>query len=180
MIQKELHVWLHNNHHKDRVAAKQHNAVILQQLLRGYSDCEEEFEIRRSPNGKPLTPNGPHFSYSHSEQLHAFVIADHPIGIDVEKINPKRIYKDVAERYFHPLEWQRLQALPAGQQQIEFFRLWSAKEAWCKLEGGKLWQYLGQELPSNIYFMWQHWLKGFTCVLASEHRYDDVRLNVLA
>lgn len=181
MSQKELNIWLHSNPHQNKQAAKQHTAAILQQQLKRYSGQSEDFIIHRNVNGKPYTQSGPHFSYSHSAHLLALAIDDNPIGIDIEIIKPERNFKAIAKRHYHEEDCAAWALKPETEQQMAFFRQWSAKEAWCKFDGGILWHYLPQAVsacPQTI--QWIPWIQGFTCAVASDTVFQSVRLNVLA
>lgn len=65
-----------------------------------------------------------------------------PIGIDVQQIDASLNWKRIAERRFPPKEYALLSALPEQAARTLFFTLWSIKEAFVKLEDGKLMPYL--------------------------------------
>lgn len=49
----------------------------------------EPFEIQVTPSGKPLLPGGGcHFNLSHSDGVVMCVLADDPVGCDVERLAP--------------------------------------------------------------------------------------------
>lgn len=81
------------------------------------------------PDGAPL-PNGPfYWSISHKPQFAAAVIADVPVGIDIEHVVPR-------ERLLHDAlagddEW----SVMGNRSWHSFFRLWTAKEAVLKANG---------------------------------------------
>ncbi len=77
----------------------------------------------------PVARDGLYWSVSHKRHWVAAVIADQPVGIDIERIEPRRsmMHEAVAD----DLEWQRL-----GQRDWPaFFRVWTAKEATLKAHG---------------------------------------------
>lgn len=179
-MEKELKVWLNVNPHKDRHQAKQYSDAILQNLLRQYQPNASVFQIERNENGKPFVKHGPHFSYAHCGHLYAYVLDDEPIGIDVERINPKRNFKGVAQRHYHDSEWQEMQNLAEEEQKALFFRWWAQKEAWCKHQGGVLWYYLPQEIKdSGLHFFDVFLIKGMACSLATKRPISQVFLNVV-
>ena len=96
----------------------------------------------RIPGEKPCFPAYPDFYYniSHSDGIAVCGIADHPIGIDLQKIpgNPRRILR-IAERFFSAEELKSLLVLqdtnePAAMCRL-FCRYWTARESYIKLIG---------------------------------------------
>lgn len=70
-----------------------------------------------------------HFSITHSGEYWLCAIADAPVGIDLQ-IHQKADYHGIARRHFHPLEAAWLETHPD-----DFFKIWTAKEAWVKYTG---------------------------------------------
>ncbi|MBP5280899.1 MAG: 4'-phosphopantetheinyl transferase superfamily protein [Lachnospiraceae bacterium] len=120
----------------------------------------KELPLRTEPRycygekGKPYFKDSPlSFSLSHSEDLVFCAIADHEIGVDVQRITEVR-WEKLAERYFSPQEQDYLGVfakdragcfrLSKETSKQEFFRLWSRKEAFGKMTGEGAAQYLGQ------------------------------------
>ncbi|MBO7609624.1 MAG: 4'-phosphopantetheinyl transferase superfamily protein [Muribaculaceae bacterium] len=105
-------------------------------LCRG---LKEEYGITEPPvfefgdHGKPMLASRPdiHFNMSHCREAAACVIADHPVGIDVESI---RAYdQELIERTMNEDE-QRLITHSLTPRE-EFTRLWTMKESVLKLTG---------------------------------------------
>ncbi len=123
----------------------------LTENLAHYLDIEPaELNIQRNKNGKPEI-QGINFSISHSHNsvVQAFAKTG-KIGIDVEHINSTRRHLQIAQRYFHPNEYRYLKAKPPADMIVAFYNLWTAKEAICKAQGGRLWYYLADNyLTSN-------------------------------
>lgn len=85
------------------------------------------------PHGKPALAGGPEFSLAHSGALVMVAVsAQAPVGADVEQMRPG--LTEVA-RFFSPAEQDRLAALPEPQRDLEFFALWTLKEAYRKATG---------------------------------------------
>ena len=85
-------------------------------------------ELKKDENGAPLPFEGTYWSITHKSEYVAGVVAPHPIGIDIEKIQPcsQGLYKKTATEP----EWSL-----ADQSQGDFtifFRYWTAKEAVLK------------------------------------------------
>ena len=76
-------------------------------------------EIEREPGGKPFFVgcSDLHFNVSHSHGAAVCALHDKPVGIDVERVRkaPRR--------------------LAQGQEDREFFRTWTCKEATIKRQG---------------------------------------------
>lgn len=80
----------------------------------------------QSPDGVPIPLKGCHWSISHKRRWSAAVIADHPVGIDIEHVHPRRgeLFRAVGDDD----EW----ALLGDRSWRSFFRLFTAKEATLK------------------------------------------------
>ena len=87
-------------------------------------------------SGKPALEGGElAFNVTHSGDLALVALAfSGEVGVDLELHKP-RSYDDVARRFFARGEQQRLFDVPAAQRAPEFFRLWTAKEAFVKCTG---------------------------------------------
>lgn len=89
--------------------------------------------LRIMPSGKPYLENGPEFSLSDCDGIYVCAVSDAPVGIDMEKIKPRNT--DMVSTRFHEDERSRLQALTAQERTVEFYRMWTLKEAYSKLIG---------------------------------------------
>jgi 4'-phosphopantetheinyl transferase len=90
------------------------------------------------PHGKPHLAHGaPPFNLSHSGDFAAIAVSPGPeVGIDIERIDPRRATADLAARCFTPVENAALAATPEGEPRTAaFFRIWSRKEAVIKALG---------------------------------------------
>lgn len=89
----------------------------------------QELDFQRQPLGKPYLQNHClQFNLSHSHQWAALAIAEHSLGIDIEK------HEDTSDR------WQRLRNhVRHPDENItgprDFYRMWCAKEAVSKWDG---------------------------------------------
>jgi len=77
-------------------------------------------------DGVPLPQGGLHWSVSHKRQWVAAVIAERPVGIDIEHVVPRR--EQLREALADQAEW----AVMGETSWLAFFRLWTAKEATLK------------------------------------------------
>jgi len=107
----------------------------------------QDLRIGTDKNGKPFFENAPlHFNLSHSDSAVVAAFAGFPVGIDIESPGRSRRFVDIARRYFHPAEADRL--VRSGGER-EFLRLWSAKEAMLKLSGEGLSGGLAEARPGD-------------------------------
>lgn len=110
-------------------------------LVRRLRELAESPEPRYcyGEKGKPYFKDSPlSFSLSHSGELVLCAIADHEIGVDVQKVIDLD-WEKLAKRFFSPMECDSL-----GTDRELFFRLWCRKEAYGKLTGEGAAIYLGQ------------------------------------
>ncbi|MGZ8852142.1 MAG: 4'-phosphopantetheinyl transferase family protein [Thermoanaerobaculia bacterium] len=85
-------------------------------------------------NGKPFVTGRPvEFNLSHSGDVALIVIADDPVGADIERIEARPGIGTIAKESFQPDEqaWLNKQA----DVHRAFFRLWTLKEAAIKADG---------------------------------------------
>jgi 4'-phosphopantetheinyl transferase len=106
-------------------------AVIMEQLeLRNRDIAFETNEF-----GKPVLTHHAyfHFNVSHSGDWVVCAVDAHPVGIDVEQVNP--ISLSVADRVLTPGERQELNRLPEQTRLGGFFDFWTLKESYVKAVG---------------------------------------------
>jgi 4'-phosphopantetheinyl transferase len=91
----------------------------------------------RTPRGKPyLIGESVRFNLSHSGNYAVIGICDsREIGVDTERIRSDIEFRDIAARYFAPLELSWLMDAPDEEQRERFYRLWVVKEAFLKATG---------------------------------------------
>jgi phosphopantetheinyl transferase len=94
-------------------------------------------DYAKDERGKPYIPNNqpgnpaPHMSISHCRAGVACIIAEEPVGIDVEEIS--RMNLKIARRICTPDE---LKLIEEAENKQEFLcRLWVMKEAYSKMTG---------------------------------------------
>jgi len=83
----------------------------------------------QSSDGAPIPLKGFCWSVSHKKRWAAAVIADHPVGIDIEHVHPRG--GDLFDALGNEEEW----ALLGDRSWHSFFRLFTAKEATLKANG---------------------------------------------
>ena len=176
----EINIWLNRNPFTDRKRAKPYSDRILQHLLQNALNTSHALSIHKNPNGKPYVKEPIFFSHSNSHQLHAYVISQqHEVAIDVEAFNHKKSIDQLSKRYFAAAEVKELQALRGAEKTQHFFDLWTQKEAWCKLEGGNLWGYLGKNVQENQSFNFYtvNTIKNYAMTLATPGTINKIWIN---
>ena len=107
---------------------------LLEQLL---TQCRPSFappaEILTDESGKPQLAGewGLSFNLSHSGRYAACVVADHPVGIDIQCVSSCR--QAVVRRCFTREECAYLNSCPDRDR--AFTQLWAIKESYIKLIG---------------------------------------------
>ena len=115
--------------------------LLARQMIGAFCGVPEmEIVFRRTEEGKPYPVGLPvSFSVSHCQKLVVCAVSERPVGIDVERLRPVDI--KIARKICTPAEES---ALLAGEKPgytedpekiLQFFRLWTAKEAMAKAEG---------------------------------------------
>ncbi|WP_157251709.1 4'-phosphopantetheinyl transferase family protein [Nonomuraea typhae] len=88
--------------------------------------------IRADQGGRPSV-DGLDFNLSHSGQWALIAVAPEGqrVGVDVERVSAETGFMELAARMYQPEEAERVRTAGAP----EFFRLWTAKEAFVKATG---------------------------------------------
>lgn len=114
----------------------------LLRVLAGYLKTPPEaIALGENPHGRPRLDGAfagrLDFNWSHSGERAVIAVARHlpALGVDVERIRPRRSFMALAERFFATSEYALLAALPEDQRPPAFVRLWTAKEAMLKAHG---------------------------------------------
>ncbi len=108
---------------------------LLRKVLARYTGlAPDAVEFLRTDKGKPYLPHSDiHFSLSHSGQWVVLAVGKAEcIGVDIEEIRATRDLPGIAESYYHPEEFARMQLLLDEAQADYFYRLWTLKEAFLK------------------------------------------------
>ena len=90
--------------------------------------------------GKPeLAEHRLQFNLSHSKDQGLIAISSHTVGVDLEFIKPPGSdLPGLIDLVCHEQEKTRLHSLPETDKLAAFYRLWSRKEAYCKMRGAGL------------------------------------------
>ena len=109
--------------------------AALRMVLSSYLDVDPvAIRFDRSSRGRPsVRGSGLHFSFSDSgDRALVAVSRTGPVGVDVERFDPRRPVRRIARRWFAPAEVAVLDRLPRNEEEAAFYRCWSAKEAYAK------------------------------------------------
>ncbi len=122
---------------KKELRDKEHSLgrELVKKMLREHFGIESP-KILIGENGKPYVENeGVYFNISHSHGLVACVVADTPIGIDVEMIEKKDISLiiGIAKRWFCENEQNYIFDREFSSE--SFLYVWTRKESLSKLRG---------------------------------------------
>jgi 4'-phosphopantetheinyl transferase len=118
---------------------------ILRDLLGRYlGEPPAALVFREAEFGKPYL-TGRHegsdlrFNLSHTRDFAVYAVTrGREVGIDVEAIDRRVDYRELASRFFAASEAEKLFRLPDEQQPAAFFRCWTRKEALVKAVGAGL------------------------------------------
>ena len=93
--------------------------------------------FRLGKYGKPMLINSTiRFNLSHSRDIAMCAISSRcPVGIDVECIRKGVPVLEISKGFFTPAETIRIRSLQGLAQTVQFFRVWTAKEAYLKATG---------------------------------------------
>lgn len=126
---------------------KENLREMTQRLLS--DELGQPVTILQTPAGKPyIEGNELHFSLSHSGNKGVVAFSENPVGVDLEYIK-NRAYPSVLSRF---TEREKTEIT----SQEEFFKHWTAKEAFIKMHGFTL----ASALKYTEYFGGQIYFKG--------------------
>ncbi len=98
-----------------------------------------EIDLKHGPHGKPElagpTP-GLGFNLSHSGGLALVALAAGPVGVDVERVKPRRNLGALAARALNAAEAEQIAGADGVRQAELFFAAWTRHEARLKCGGG--------------------------------------------
>lgn len=107
----------------------------------------ETLRFEYGPQGKPSiaredNPGDIRFNLSHSGDTAVLAIANgREVGVDVERLRDDMSFRKLAKRFFSDAEAETLNDMEGDELRNQFFRIWTAKEAYIKAVG------LGLRIP---------------------------------
>lgn len=118
-------------------------ALIRKMLMAKYALAITDIEITLPANHAPLLTlpqQSLYLSVSHTRQAVSVAVSSEPIGLDLETIKARDYHSFISP----------LMAFNGIDSLDEFYRRWTACEAYGKYSGINLWQVLQQPLPDSI------------------------------
>ncbi len=100
-----------------------------------------ELKFKHLKYGKPIleprqNPQNLFFNLSHSNNIASLIISNiSPVGIDIEFIRPFDNMHDVAKSVFTPCEYDEMLCKNKQVETLNFYRIWTMKEAIVKSLG---------------------------------------------
>ena len=130
-----------------------------------------ELVVKRSPLGKPYFEGNPlYVSLSHTENKVILVIADFPVGIDLEKeeraLPSEKMQHKLGKKHFSPAENAEI-----ARGKISFLEMWVKKEAAVKLTGDGLSGMKSTDTENSNIVCLPVAIPGFICYIAA---YGDI------
>lgn len=118
--------------------------ATLRRILAEYLGvAPQSLDFVTGPHGKPAIA-GPagvatlEFNLSHSADLALIAVSlGSPVGVDIERLDPRVEHLDLAEQFFSAAERAALRSLPSEVKAMTegFFNAWTRKEAYLKATG---------------------------------------------
>jgi 4'-phosphopantetheinyl transferase len=134
---ESLHVWFID---LSREPASRRRGVAnnaLRQILSTHLTHGDRSEIVPGEHGKPrLKAGGPEFNLSHSGEIALVALStEHPVGVDVEQVQPARDLLALAERGLDAGDVEAVRAAAAPERPLVFYQRWTRHEARLKCLG---------------------------------------------
>lgn len=124
--------------------------------------------------GKPYFCDYPvYFNLSHSGDYVLCVLSGEEVGADIQQHRAGR-REGIARRFFSEKERAALESQGEDQDAL-FFRLWTRREAYCKLTGQGLSGLAGRDfLPEGESLLWEEFsLPGYSAAICSYGKAGD-------
>jgi len=96
-----------------------------------------DLHLERAPGGKPLFSgiSSLHFNVTHTRNTGLAAFGNAEVGVDCEFLDRRVRARELAERFFSPMEAAIIRDAEEGKQTHRFLYHWTAKEAVLKLTG---------------------------------------------
>jgi phosphopantetheinyl transferase len=136
----EVHVWRIELGEDDHRGAA---GRALGEILAGYLGGAGEVDLSVGENGKPRLARAPErlsFNLSHSGDLALVAIAPGrtPVGVDIERLKPRRNLVRLAERWLPAADAAAVAAADEEERERVFYAAWTRHEARIKRTGAGL------------------------------------------
>jgi len=127
----EVHVW--------RAPADREGRALREVLARYVDEQPARIELRTGAHGKPALadPSSPlSFNLSHSGDLALVAVTlDREVGIDIERVRPRRDLERLAGRALDPAAAAAVRGAAPAERLVAFHEAWTRREAIAKCLG---------------------------------------------
>lgn len=123
---------------------------LLREGARLFDKNADVENIMEQKGGKPYLVNAPHihFSISHSGNMAMCAVSLNPVGADIQHIC--NFNEEICRRYFTSGECNYvMSADSASEKTARFFGIWTCKEAYSKMTGRGLFDFLNFEVAGR-------------------------------
>ena len=147
--------------------------ILLDRALSDLGKSHLLSTITVGTNGKPaLEDDSIHFNLSHSGNMAMCVVADFPVGCDVQKTAKDN--SSIARRFFTEDEIEYVFADENSENvRDRFYRVWVMKEAYVKLSGeGIAKDFKTFSVLDTDVFFWEYEKDGYKYAVASHFKID--------
>lgn len=117
-------------------------ALVRTVLSRYLTLRPKDWMFAADASGRPVVANvaaadcSLSFNISHTNGLIALAVSkSRAVGVDVEKLEPRSVSIEIANRYFAPEEALVLNTATAHEQTYRFYEYWTFKESYLKARG---------------------------------------------
>ncbi len=137
---------------KKRGASREESLLaytLLSHLFRetGLPLSSVAFSERGAPQVIASPGTSLYISIAHTDNLVAAALSDHPVGIDIEELSPRKNAKALAQRWLHAADVAAVASAEEEEQTPLFLSLWTKHEATAKREGTGIAARRGAALP---------------------------------
>jgi phosphopantetheine--protein transferase-like protein len=148
----------HSQARRSQMAAR----ALLRCLLAQYTQLEpQQCRFQYGSHGKPMLASSMtqrsascdhlHFNVAHTHHWVMLGIGQQvAVGVDIEQWPVQQDVMALARRFFHPDEYAHLQQQASHERARSFARMWVAKEALGKADGGGLTRFLGESMLASV------------------------------
>jgi len=124
--------------------------------------ASRQLAIDKEEKGKPFLTNAAvEFNLSHAGDWVSLALSSSPVGIDIEVVQKRTYWTQIAHRYFSENEVEWLFSTPEEAEQLQrFAQIWTQKEAYVKATGVGLMQALSEYETRELSLTepWRTWV----------------------
>lgn len=156
--------------------------AILRLILSSYLETEpSRIRVLYGKHNKPALAQEYKlkFNFAHSGNLALYAIALSQVGVDLERIHKMNGVDLFASRFFSHEEQLLFHNSAGEKKQLEFFQIWTRKEAYVKAKGASLAEFLSEAGDSSSevtkwYFRSLKPETGYVAAVATPDRINEL------